>query len=304
VSILDLNGDLNLAIDAAAPIDLGVAANANVAAPIDGAVAANANVGSIDSSATAVAQRTRSSTRITGSAEATPTRTPTSLDGERDIAEVARAASSTSGRTMTAANVETLLEKLRPMGLVVGADGAEPSGHRTNPLLALRMKVAVTDPQRTRALTAPFARLFHPIVVVAVVAPFGWICWWVLVERGLVRGADPHHRRGRPRSSNIPGGVPPGSPTEAVTGSGRPAPSEGATLTPATAVPTDTSSSAPTTGPSAPTTEPSSLSLTSPSAADSSGAATAAPDTGGTASTQNPSTASSPTAGPSSAATP
>jgi nitrate reductase NapE component len=130
------------------------------------------------------------------------------VDGERDIAEVARAASSTSGRTMTAANVETLLEKLRPMGLVVGADGAEPSGHRTNPLLALRMKVAVTDPQRTRALTAPFARLFHPIVVVAVVAPFGWICWWVLVERGLVRGADPHHRRGRPRSSGIPGGVP------------------------------------------------------------------------------------------------
>jgi putative peptide zinc metalloprotease protein len=102
------------------------------------------------------------------------------VDGERDIAEVARAASSTSGRTMTAANVETLLEKLRPMGLVVGADGAEPSGHRTNPLLALRMKVAVTDPQRTRALTAPFARLFHPIVVVAVVAPFGWICWWSL----------------------------------------------------------------------------------------------------------------------------
>ena len=41
VSILDLNADLNLAIDAAAPIDLGVAANANVAAPIDASVGAN-----------------------------------------------------------------------------------------------------------------------------------------------------------------------------------------------------------------------------------------------------------------------
>jgi hypothetical protein len=41
VSILDLNADLDLAIDAAAPIDLGVAANANVAAPIDAAVGAN-----------------------------------------------------------------------------------------------------------------------------------------------------------------------------------------------------------------------------------------------------------------------
>ena len=38
VSILDLNADLDLAIDAAAPIDLAVAANANVAAPIDAAV--------------------------------------------------------------------------------------------------------------------------------------------------------------------------------------------------------------------------------------------------------------------------
>ncbi len=41
VSILDLNADLDLAIDAASPIDLGVAANANVAAPIDAAVGAN-----------------------------------------------------------------------------------------------------------------------------------------------------------------------------------------------------------------------------------------------------------------------
>jgi hypothetical protein len=41
VSLLDLNADLDLAVDAAAPIDLAVAANANVAAPIDAAVGAN-----------------------------------------------------------------------------------------------------------------------------------------------------------------------------------------------------------------------------------------------------------------------
>ena len=35
VWLLDLNADLDLALDAAAPIDLAVAANANVAAPID-----------------------------------------------------------------------------------------------------------------------------------------------------------------------------------------------------------------------------------------------------------------------------
>ena len=41
ISVLDLNGVLDLGIDAAAPIDLAVAANANVAAPIDAAVSAN-----------------------------------------------------------------------------------------------------------------------------------------------------------------------------------------------------------------------------------------------------------------------
>src|SRR4051794_35693935 len=41
VSLLDLNVDLDLGLDLAAPVDLAVAANANVAAPIDAAVAAN-----------------------------------------------------------------------------------------------------------------------------------------------------------------------------------------------------------------------------------------------------------------------
>jgi hypothetical protein len=40
-SVLDLNADLDLDIGAAAPIDLAVAANANVAAPIDAAASAN-----------------------------------------------------------------------------------------------------------------------------------------------------------------------------------------------------------------------------------------------------------------------
>ena len=55
ISLLDLNADVDLALDAAAPIDLAVAANANVAAPIDAAVAAN--VLSVGSSAQALADQ-------------------------------------------------------------------------------------------------------------------------------------------------------------------------------------------------------------------------------------------------------
>ena len=54
-SLLDLFVNLDLALDLAAPIDLAVAANANVAAPIDAAV--SANVGSVDSTATAIANQ-------------------------------------------------------------------------------------------------------------------------------------------------------------------------------------------------------------------------------------------------------
>jgi hypothetical protein len=54
-SLLNLDVDLALDADVAAPIDAAVAANANVAAPIDGAVAAN--VLSVDSSAQALADQ-------------------------------------------------------------------------------------------------------------------------------------------------------------------------------------------------------------------------------------------------------
>jgi hypothetical protein len=55
ISLLDLNADLDLALDAAAPIDLAVAANANVAAPIDASVAAN--IGSPDAVAQSLADQ-------------------------------------------------------------------------------------------------------------------------------------------------------------------------------------------------------------------------------------------------------
>jgi hypothetical protein len=55
MSLLDLNADLALTLDTAAPIDLAVGANANVAAPIDAAV--NANVLSPDALSSATASQ-------------------------------------------------------------------------------------------------------------------------------------------------------------------------------------------------------------------------------------------------------
>src|SRR5688572_10883349 len=55
LSLLDLNADVDLALDLAAPVDLAVSVNLNVAAPID--AAASANVLSFGSEATSLADQ-------------------------------------------------------------------------------------------------------------------------------------------------------------------------------------------------------------------------------------------------------
>ena len=107
------------------------------------------------------------------------------LDGRRDLAEVARTVAAATGKPVSPGNVSELLDRLRPMGLVTSPDGAEPALKKSDPLLALRFKYAVSDPARTNRLTAPFAALFHPLVLVPVVAAFCWVAWWVLFTKGL-----------------------------------------------------------------------------------------------------------------------
>lgn len=100
-SVLDLNADLDLAIDAAAPIDLAVAANANVAAPIDAAAAAN--ILSVGSDATAVGDQAASiSQNIDADAVADATQDST-LDQSNDTvgSEPAPAETPTSTETTT-----------------------------------------------------------------------------------------------------------------------------------------------------------------------------------------------------------
>ena len=70
MSLLDVNANVDLGIDLAAPVDLAAAANLNIAAPIE--AAASANVLSNDAQALAVAQQSGSITQgITGEANAT-----------------------------------------------------------------------------------------------------------------------------------------------------------------------------------------------------------------------------------------
>ncbi|HEX2177329.1 MAG TPA: hypothetical protein VHG70_15600 [Nocardioidaceae bacterium] len=108
------------------------------------------------------------------------------VDGARSDEEIAARVSTAYGRRVSVDNVRTLVDnQLRPLGLLARADGSQPQVQKADPLLALRFRYAVTDPHRTRRITAPFARLFHPLLVLPLVVAFGVTCWWLLWEKGL-----------------------------------------------------------------------------------------------------------------------
>jgi putative peptide zinc metalloprotease protein len=106
-------------------------------------------------------------------------------DGRRSHQEIADLVGPDVGRQVTATNVRTLCDRLRTLGVLTLADGSEPELRRSNPLLALRFRYVVSDPEATRRLTAPFARLFAPVVVALVCLAFVAVCAWVLLEKGL-----------------------------------------------------------------------------------------------------------------------
>jgi putative peptide zinc metalloprotease protein len=108
------------------------------------------------------------------------------VDGRRTYAELAEVVSTAYGRRLAPDDVRQLVEtRLRPLGLVRGTDGSEPQVQKANPLLALRFRWVVSDPTVTRRLTAPFAALFTPVVMVVALVAFAVVSAWVLFTKGL-----------------------------------------------------------------------------------------------------------------------
>jgi len=109
------------------------------------------------------------------------------IDGRRDHEELAGLLSRRTGRIVSADDVRFLIDqKLRPLGMVGASDAADgPPLARANPLLALRPRVVCTKPGVTRALTAPFLWLYHPVVLSTALAGFAAVVVWLLAEKGL-----------------------------------------------------------------------------------------------------------------------
>jgi putative peptide zinc metalloprotease protein len=119
------------------------------------------------------------------------------VDGQRTYDDIAAHVSGRFGRLVSADNVLLLVEqKLRPLGLLALADGAQPQLQKPNPLLGLRFRVVVSNPHITRRITAPFRVLFNPVVVVAVLLVFTAVAGWLLFDKGLASAT--HHAFDQP----------------------------------------------------------------------------------------------------------
>jgi putative peptide zinc metalloprotease protein len=105
------------------------------------------------------------------------------LDGRRGPAELAAAMSERLGRQVAEQHIEPLAQKLAEQGLLAGTEDKAPP--KSNPLLALRWKVLVTNPRVTQRITAPFTGLFRPWIVWPTLAAFAAVVWFVLIHKGF-----------------------------------------------------------------------------------------------------------------------
>jgi putative peptide zinc metalloprotease protein len=109
-----------------------------------------------------------------------------SIDGSRDIEAIAADVSARIDRQVSSDNITFLIEeKLRPLGVLKEPDGSEPAVQKLNPLLALRFRVSLSKPSVTRRITAPFALLFHPVIVTVALAAFVAVLIWLFFIEGV-----------------------------------------------------------------------------------------------------------------------
>lgn len=104
-------------------------------------------------------------------------------DGRRGLDQLTDALSERLGRRVDEQHVVRLAEKLAGHGLLAGTEQKAPP--MRNPLLALRWKVLVTNPQVTRRLTAPLTGLLRPWLMWPTLACFAAVFWFVLIHKGV-----------------------------------------------------------------------------------------------------------------------
>jgi putative peptide zinc metalloprotease protein len=89
---------------------------------------------------------------------------------------------------VSADNVRQLVEeRLRPLGVIAGANGAQPELQKLDPMLALKFRAAVVPPGAVAAVTRLFRPLFWPPVIVSVLLALGALDVWLFAYHGVAQ---------------------------------------------------------------------------------------------------------------------
>src|SRR5436190_14047467 len=109
-------------------------------------------------------------------------------DGERTNEEIAAAVSEAIKRGVSADNVHQLIdERLRPLGVIAGANGSHPEVQKADPMLALKLKAALVPERVVNAITIVFKPLFFPPIVLAVLAGLAALDVWLFAYHGVAQ---------------------------------------------------------------------------------------------------------------------
>ncbi|HKR49125.1 MAG TPA: hypothetical protein VJT72_05995 [Pseudonocardiaceae bacterium] len=115
-----------------------------------------------------------------------------SLDGRRDLVQVAALLSVEFGRAVSAEQVSYLIEnRLRPVGIMAAdpgaaeGDGAVPRKVKSDPLLALKFRVGVVPERAVWGIAGIFRPMFWPPVILSALAIFVAVDVVIIAQGGL-----------------------------------------------------------------------------------------------------------------------
>jgi putative peptide zinc metalloprotease protein len=107
------------------------------------------------------------------------------IDGHRTVSDIAERVTAAFGKTVSSGNVEYLLDnKLAPLGLLAGADGAPESaaGGQDQAILGLKLRRTLVPAGGVQHLSWLFRPLFSPGIVIAAMGGLAGSDIWLLRE--------------------------------------------------------------------------------------------------------------------------
>ncbi|MBV8980903.1 MAG: hypothetical protein JO086_08390 [Acidimicrobiia bacterium] len=109
-------------------------------------------------------------------------------DGNHTVDQIAKEVGQEIGRSVSAENVRTLVDKkLYPLGLVTSCDGSEPDVDKPDPLLGLKFRLGVIPERASHRLGGVFKPLFFPPIILGALGVLVGSDYWLFFHHGIAQ---------------------------------------------------------------------------------------------------------------------